>query len=104
MILTLLLINLFVVLAHESGFFTYMDDWVSSKWRFHHLPKIMVCSLCQTWWISLFACIITPGAFTLLNVVLCLVNAHLTKITTPLLRWMENLGYKVIEVLNRLVD
>jgi Na+/H+ antiporter NhaD/arsenite permease-like protein len=44
MILTLLLINIFVVLAHESGFFEYMDDWVSKKWKFHHLPKIVMCA------------------------------------------------------------
>lgn len=89
MILTLLLINIFVVLAHESGFFEYMDDWVSTKWKFHHLPKIVMCALCQVWWVSLLYIILTPGAFTILNICLCMINAHLTEITQGLWRTIK---------------
>lgn len=88
-IFSLLIINLIVILAHESGFFLSLDEWVSSKWRFHHLPKIMLCALCQTFWLSLLFIIITPGAFTLLNILLCLVNAHLTEITQGIWRTVK---------------
>lgn len=100
MILTLLLINIFVVLAHESGFFEYMDDWVARKWKFHHLPKIMMCALCQTWWLSLLFVILTPGAFTLLNVCLCMVNANLTEITQGLWRTIKTAIMDVLGWIN----
>lgn len=85
MILHLLFINLIVMLAHESGFFDYMDDWVSRKWRFHHLPKIMVCGLCQTFWLSVLYILVT-GNIGLLPLVLCFLNAHLSEITTGVFR------------------
>lgn len=85
-IFSLLIINCFVVLVHESGFFISLDEWVSKKWKFHHLPKIMTCALCQTWWLSLLYVILTPGALSILTVLLCLVNAHLTEITQGIWR------------------
>ena len=100
MILTLLLINIFVVLAHESGFFEYMDDLVSKKWKFHHLPKIVMCALCQTWWLSLLYIILTPGAFTILNICLCMVNAHLTEITQGLWRTIKTAIMDVLGWIN----
>lgn len=99
MIVDLLLINLIVVLAHASGFFEYLDDWVSTKWRFHHLPKIMVCALCQTNWLSILYILIT-GQFSLLGLMLCLVNAHLTDITLPLVQTIKNTFLNVIGWLN----
>lgn len=101
MIITLLLINIFVVLAHESGFFEYMDDWVSKKWKFHHLPKIVMCALCQTWWLSLLYIILTPGAFTILNICLCMLNAHLTEITQGLWRTIKTMIMDVLGWINR---
>lgn len=98
---SLLLINLIVVLAHESGFFISLDEWVSSKWKFHHLPKIMMCALCQTWWLSLLYIIITPGAFTLLNILLCLANAHLTEITQGIWRTIRT---AIMDILGKIND
>lgn len=100
LIFNLLCINLFVVLVHEAGFFTYLDDWVNNKWKFRHLPYIMRCALCQVWWVSLLYIILT-GQLTLFGVVLCLVNGHLTKITTPICRLAENIMYKIIELINK---
>lgn len=88
-LINLLLINFIVVLAHESGFFVSLDEWVSKKWKFHHLPKIMMCALCQTWWLSLLYVILTPGALSILSILLCLVNAHLTEITTGIWRTVK---------------
>lgn len=102
-IFSLLLINLIMTLIHESGFILYVDEWINNKWKFYHLPYPIRCLLCGTWWLSLLYIIIT-GQLSLLNIALCLLNAHLTKITQPLFRFVENLLLKVIELLNRLVD
>lgn len=85
-LIALLIINLILVLIHESGFIVNLDEWVNKKWKFHHLPYPVRCLLCGTFWISLLYIIITPGAFTLLNILLCLLNAHLTEITQGIWR------------------
>lgn len=100
LILNLICINLFVCLVHEAGFFETIDGMISSKYKFHHLPYIFMCGLCQTFWLSLLY-IIIAGPFNILTLVLCLVNAHLTKIVQPLYRFVENLILKVIELLNK---
>lgn len=96
----LILINLFVCLVHEAGFFETIDGMISQKYKFRHLPYIFLCGLCQTFWLSLLY-IVIAGPVNLLTIALCLVNAHLTKIITPLYKLMENLVLKVIELLNK---
>lgn len=100
-LLNLLWINLIVVLVHESGFITYMDDWINERYKFHHLPYPVLCALCTTWWLSLLYIIIT-GHFTLPMIALCLLNAHMTKVTLPVYRLLENLALKLVDLLNRL--
>lgn len=99
----LLLINAIMTLIHESGFIENVDDWISDKYKFHHLPYPVRCLLCSTNWISIFYVIIT-GQLSLLTLMLCLLNAHLTQITQPLFRFIMNALLKVVELLNRLVD
>lgn len=99
-ILDLVMINLFVVLVHEAGFFETIDEMISEKYKFHHLPYIFMCSLCQVWWLSLLYIVIT-GRIQLWTILACLISAELTKITTPLARLIENLMMKVIELLNK---
>lgn len=101
-ILDLILINVFVSLVHEAGFFTYLDEWVSGKWKFAHLPYIMLCALCQTFWLSLIY-VIATGQFSLLTLALCVLNGHMTKVMIPLYRLVENILLKVIELLNKLL-
>ena len=102
-ILNLLWINLIIVLIHESGFIENMDEWISTKYKFYHLPYPIRCCLCSTWWISLIY-IIIAGHFNLLFIMLCLINAHLTKITRPLYRFIENVLLKGIELLNNVFN
>lgn len=97
------MINLIVVLIHESGFINYMDGWINKRYKFHHLPYPIRCALCTTNWISIFYVLIT-GQFSLLTLMLCLVNAHLTAVTQPLCRFVINALLKVVELLNRLID
>ena len=99
----LLLINIIMTLIHESGFIENVDDWISDKYKFYHLPYPVRCLLCSTNWISIFYVIIT-GQLSLLTLMLCLLNAHLTQITQPLFRFVMNALLKVVELLNRLVD
>ena len=102
LIINLLLINLFVCLVHEAGFFEYMDELVNKKYPLHHLPYLLMCGLCQTWWLSLLYVIIT-GNLSILTIALCLINAHLTKIVTPLYKLIENMLLKLIEVINNVL-
>ena len=101
-IYSLFLINLIVILAHESGFFLSLDEWVNKKWKFYHLPHIMMCGCCQAFWLSVLFIIIT-GNVTLFTLMLCFLNCHLTKITIPLGRMIENMILKVIEFVNRVL-
>ena len=96
----LLLINLIMTLIHESGFIENIDDWISNKYKFYHLPYPIKCLLCGTFWVSLLY-IIIAGPFNLLTIALCLLNAHATKIVQPLFRFVENLLLKAIELLNK---
>ena len=98
MILSLLWINLIVVLVFLSGFVDSIDEFVQKKWKFHHLPKPFSCSLCTTWWASLIY-VLATGQLSLLSIVLCLANAHLTEITTPLITLIKNALLKIIEVI-----
>lgn len=92
-----------MVLIHESGFIQNVDEWISTKWKFYHLPYPVRCLLCGTWWLSLLFIIITPGAFTLLNILLCLVNAHLTEITQGLWRTIKKLIMDLIGWINNYI-
>lgn len=99
----LLLINLMLMMVHESGFIVTIDEMINARWKFYHLPYPIRCLLCGTNWISIFYVIIT-GQLSLLTLMLCLLNAHLTQITQPLFRFVMNALLKVVELLNRLVD
>lgn len=96
----LLLINVIMTLIHESGFIENIDDWISNKYKFYHLPYPIRCLLCTVTWVSIFYVIIT-GQFSLMTLVLCLLNAHLTQITQPLFRLIMNALLKVLELLNK---
>ena len=100
LILNLLWINLIMVLIHESGFIENIDEWISEKYKFHHLPYPIRCCLCGVNWLSILYILVT-GQFSLFTLLLCLINAHLTKITQPLYRLAENIALKIIELLNR---
>lgn len=99
MILNLLWINLIVVLIFLSGFIDSVDGWISKTYKFHHLPKPFSCALCTTFWASLIW-VIATGQFSLLSIVFCLANAHLTEITTPLITLVKNLLLKAIGLIN----
>lgn len=97
--LNLLFINLFVVLVHEAGFFETLDTMINERHKFYHLPYIFMCALCQTFWLSILYLIIA-GPFNLFTITIALINAHLTKITQPLYKLIENILLKLISKIN----
>ena len=103
MMLDLFLINIILVLIFNSGFVDEIDAMIQRRFKFHHLPKPFSCVLCMTWWSSLLYIIIT-GNFNLLGITLCLINATLTSITTPLTKTIENALKKIVWYLNKVVD
>ena len=96
----LLIINGIMTLIHESGFISYVDDWISKRWKFYHLPYPIRCLLCGTFWLSLLFVVIT-GQIHLWTILACLINAHMTKVTQPLYRMIENILLKAIMLLNK---
>lgn len=69
-----------MVLVHESGFITTIDEMISRKYPMRHLPYPVRCLLCGTWWLSLLYIILGPG-LSLPGVALALLNASITDIT-----------------------
>jgi len=96
MILDLLLINVIITLIFLSGFIDSIDEAISKRWKFHHLPKPFSCCLCSTFWASLIW-VIAAGQVSLLSIALCLINAHLTEVTTPLITVIKNWLLKITE-------
>ena len=99
----LLLIALIVTLIYDSGFFEVMDDAIQRKFRFHHLPHVFHCRLCGTWWLTLIYIIVT-GQLSLLNIAFCIAAAYTADLMSPIVKTIQNIVLKVIEIINRLVD
>ena len=102
MILQLLLINIILTLIFMSGFWDVMDSEVNKRIRFGHLPHILRCLLCQCWWASLIW-VIATGHLSLLSIALCLINAHMTEVMTPLITLLKNALLKIIELANKVI-
>ena len=95
MILQLLLINVIITLIFLSGFIDSIDEAISKRWKFHHLPKPFSCCLCSTFWASLIWVICTHQ-LTLVSLAICLTSAYLTEVTTPLITAIKNWMLKII--------
>lgn len=96
MILQLILINIIITLIFLSGFVDSIDEAINKRWKFYHLPKPFSCCLCSTFWASLIW-VIATGHLSLLSIALCLINAHLTEVTTPLITTIKNWLLRIIE-------
>lgn len=102
LIFNLLMINVIVALVYESGFWDNLDEYINNKFKFYHIPHILTCGLCQTWWLSLLYIIMT-GNLNLMMIAICLFNAHLNKVVIALYKLIENLLLKLIGLLNNLI-
>ena len=99
----LLYINVIVALIWNSGFFDAIDEWISKKVRFHHLPTPFFCSLCGCWWLSLLWVIVTDN-LSMFNICLCIVSAYMTDITWNLYKMIENIIMRIIMYINHYFD
>lgn len=75
LILKLFTIAAIVQLIHQAAFFEEMDKLFNKHYPLYHLPKLLTCSLCQTWWLCLLYIIVT-GEISLYGILLCLISAH----------------------------
>lgn len=98
-----MIINVIVALIWSTDFFPTVDEWISKKVRFHHLPKPFLCSLCGCWWLSLFY-VIVSGNLSLFSIMLCIISAHLTDFTLALFGMIQNILFKTVEIINKVVD
>ena len=103
MILDLLLINLIVALVYKSGFWDSLDGYINERFRFYHIPHILSCTLCQTFWLSVLYMLITNN-ITLLALVLCLVNAHLNIIIIAVISSILNFLMEIINGINKMLN
>lgn len=94
--LNLLLIATIVMMIFESGWWDEIDDMVSRKFKFHHLPKIFVCQFCQCFWLSLIYLMIA-GKGLILGVFLALITANLSEILLPMFKLIKGAIMKGIE-------
>lgn len=102
MILQLLVISAIVALVYMSGFWDSVDEYINKKFKFYHLPHILECTLCQTFWLSLLYIIIT-GNVSIVTIMLCLVNAHLNMVVIAIFRTIFNFILKLIDSINTLL-
>lgn len=96
MIVELLMIAAVVMMIFESGWWDNMDELVSRRFRFHHLPKIFVCQFCQTFWLSLLWLLFTYE-ISVFSVFLALINANVGEIMLPLFKLLKQGLNKGIE-------
>lgn len=96
MLIELLLIASIVMMIFESGWWDELDEMVSSRWKFHHLPKIFVCQFCQCFWISLTWLLFTLG-FSLYAPFLALITANISELLLPVFKLLKQSILKVIE-------
>lgn len=98
----LLIIHLIVVLVFLSGFVDSVDEAISKRFKFHHLPKPFSCCLCSTFWATIIYLIVMKE-LSLLTILFALASATLTEVTTPLITTIKNYLLKIIEIMNRIV-
>lgn len=92
----LLIISAIVSLIYGTGFFEELDNWISGKWKFVHLPKIVMCSNCATWWLCLLYILIT-GNMHLVTILFCICMWYISPI-------FSNFMYICIDFLNKMLD
>lgn len=88
MSIELLLIAAVVMMIFESGWWDEVDEWVSSKFRFHHLPKIFVCQFCQCFWLSLIYLLLS-GQGVILSLFWALINANIGELLRPIFKLIK---------------
>lgn len=90
-------------LIHNSGFIDNLDDFISRKFPLFHLPMVIRCCLCSTWWLSLAYVWIT-GHLCLTNILLSLIVASLTTVIRPAFMLVETILQAIILNINKQIE
>lgn len=101
-VIELIIIAVIIELIQLSGFWEVLDDEVNKRFKFYHLPHIFHCSLCQVWWIGLIY-IICVNEFSLPNIAIVLIIAHLTELISPIFLLIKELIKKVISIISKFI-
>lgn len=101
-IVELIIIAVIIELIQLSGFFEVLDNEINKRMKFYHLPHIFHCSLCQVWWIGLIY-ILFANEFSLLNIAIVLIIAHLTELISPIFLLIKELIKKVISIISKFI-
>lgn len=99
MYLDLFFLSLLVALIFESGFWDSLDAYINARFKFYHIPHILKCGLCQTWWLCFIYLIIT-GNITLFNLVIAMIFAHSSDIIRALFCSTREMVMRLINILN----
>lgn len=102
MILNLLWINILITLIFLSGFIDSVDAFVYKHFKPYHLGKPFSCNLCSVVWASVIY-VLVVGKLSLFTLMLCVLNGHLTEITSPLITLIKNGLLRIIEVMDKLI-
>lgn len=102
MYVDLIVLSLIVALVFESGFWDSLDDYINKRFKFHHLPHLLMCQLCQTWWLTLLYILVT-GNLSLFNISVCLLIAYMGDVWRPILNLIKGYLLKLIEWLGSII-
>lgn len=94
--LKIFLIAVIVQLIHEAGFFDHIEKLLKKRNPLYRLPKLLSCSLCQTFWLSILY-ILYKGSFDLEHVAGALVGAHSTELVSEAFYVAKGLVRKSLE-------
>ena len=102
MYVDLIILSLIVALVFESGFWDSLDEYINKRFKFHHLPHLLMCQLCQTWWLTLLYILVT-GNLSLFNICVCLFIAYMGDVWRPILNLIKGYLLKLIEWMGRVI-
>ena len=104
MILQLLIITIIVSVIFLTGFPFEIDDIISKKWRFHHLPaKPFLCNTCAVFW-SNIAYLLVSSQLSLISVLIALLLAYAAPTISNVIVLIKACVDKIIEAGMNIVD
>lgn len=104
MILQLLIITIIVSVIFLTGFPFEIDDIISKKWRFHHLPaKPFLCVVCSSWWCMFFYLLFTHQ-LSLISVLIALLLAYAAPTISNVIVLIKRCIDRIIEAGMNVID
>lgn len=104
MILQLLIITIIVSVIFLTGFPFEIDDIISKKWRFHHLPaKPFLCNTCASWWL-MAGWLLFTHQLSLISVLIALLLAYAAPTISNVIVLIKACVDKIIEAGMNVID